>query len=74
MSKSSDNGDLDVFTLSDRTLYRWLDSQDDGWNELPDDQELARLDYTSKRKRLARIGKPLRSLVSRRRRYAYQSE
>ena len=30
MSKSSNYEGWDVFTLSDRSLYRWLDSQDDG--------------------------------------------
>ena len=73
MSKSSDYGGLDVFTLSDRSLYRWLDSQDDGWKELPDDREFARLEYSTKRKRLSRIGQRLRSLIPKRRHYAYQS-
>lgn len=72
MSKSSDYGGLDVFTLSDRSLYRWLDSQDDGWKELPDDREFVRMEYAPKRKRLSRIGQCLRSLIPKRRRYAYQ--
>lgn len=73
MSKSSDDGGLDVFTLSDRSLYRWLDSQDAGWQELPDEREFARLEYAPKRKRLSRIGQRLRSLIPKRRRYAYQT-
>ena len=73
MSKSSDYEGLDAFTLSDRSLYRWLDSQDAGWQELPDDREFARLEVAPKRKRLSRIGQRLRSLIPKRRRYAYQS-
>lgn len=73
MSKSSDYGGLDAFTLSDRSLYRWLDSQDDGWKELPDDREFARLEFAPKCKRLSRIGQRLRSLLPKRRRYAYQT-
>ncbi len=71
MSKSSNYGGLNVFTLSDRSLYRWLDSQDDGWRELPDDSEFSRLEYKpQKRKHLARIKNKLRSLIPKRRRYA----
>lgn len=73
MSKSSYDGGLDVFTFSDRSLYRWLDSQDAGWQELPDEREFARLEVTHKRKRFSRIGRKLRSLLPKRRRYAYQS-
>lgn len=72
MSKSSDYEGLDVLTLSDRSLYRWLDSQDDGWKKLPDDREFAKLEYSLKRKRLSRIGQQLRSLIPKRSRYAYQ--
>jgi|GEM_PF-2126367 len=73
MSKSSDNRSLDLFTLSDRSLYRWLDEQDDGWKELPDDPAFAQLEYTPKNKRLSRIRKKLRSLILKRRRYAYRA-
>lgn len=73
MSKSSDDGGLDVFTLSDRSLYRWLDQQDAEWQELPDEREFARLEVAPKRKRLSRIGHKLRSLLPKRRRYAYQT-
>lgn len=73
MSKSSDDGGLDVFTLECSSLYRWLESQDAGWHELPDEREFARLEYAPKRKRLSRIGQCLRSLIPKRRRYAYQS-
>lgn len=73
MSKSSDDGGLDVFTLSDRSLYRWLDQQDARWHELPDEREFARLEYAPKRKRLSHTFQRLRSLIPKRRRYAYQS-
>lgn len=73
MSHSSDCGGLDAFTLSDRSLYRWLDSQDAEWQELPDDREFSRLEFAPKSKRLSRIGQRLRSLIPKRRRYAYQS-
>lgn len=72
MSKSSDYGGLDVHTLSDRSLYRLLEQQDDGFHELPDEREFARLEYAPKRKRLSRTFQRLRSLIPKRRRYAYQ--
>jgi len=73
MSKSSYYGGLDIFSLSDRSLYRWLERQDDGFHELPEDREFARLELQPKRKRLSRIGQRLRHFISKRRRYAYQS-
>ena len=73
MSKSSDDGDLDAFTLSDRSLYRWLEQQDAGWHELPDEREFARLEVAPKRKRLSHTFQRLRSLIPKRRRYAYQT-
>jgi len=73
MSKSSDYGGLNVFTLSDTSLYRWLDRQDAGWHELPDDREFARLEHDIKLKHLSRIGKRLRSLIAKRRRYEFKA-
>ena len=73
MSKLLDDGGLDVFTLECSALYRWLDSQEAGWQELPEEREFARLEYAPKRKRLSRIGKRLRLLLPKRRHYAYQS-
>lgn len=72
MSKSSDDAYLDAFTLSNHSIARWLDSQDDGWQELPDDREFARLEYALKHKRFSRVGNKLRSILPKRRRYAYQ--
>lgn len=72
MSHSSYNGGLDAFTLSDLSLYRWLEQRDDGWKELPDNREFARLEYTPKQKRLSRIRHKLRSFLPKRRLHAYQ--
>ncbi len=49
MSKSSDYADIDVFTLSDRSLDRWLDQQDAGLYELPDEREFPKLESASPR-------------------------
>lgn len=73
MSKSPNDGGLDVFTLECSSLYRWLDSQDAGWQELPDEREFARLEVAPKRERLSHTFQRLRSLIQKRRRYAYQS-
>lgn len=72
MSKSPDFGSTDVYTLSDRSLYRLLEQQDDGFHELPDEQEFAKLETSSHRKRLSRIGKRLSYFIAKRRRYAQQ--
>lgn len=72
MTKSSNNGGADVYTLGDRSLYHLLEEQDDGLHELPDEREFARLEETSNRKRLSRIGQRLGSLMRKRRRHAYQ--
>ena len=69
MPKSLDYGGLDVFTLSDRSLYRWLDQQDDGWKELPDEREFAKLESAPNPHRHSRLRHKLRSFISKRRRY-----
>lgn len=73
MSRSTRFSNSEAFTLSDRSLYRWLEQQDDGFRELPDDQEFTRLELTYPRKRLQRFGQKLHSLIKKRRRYAYQT-
>ena len=72
MTKSSNHGGTDVYTLGDRSLYRLLEQEDDGLHELPDECEFARLEETSNRKRLSSIGQRFRSLMRKRRRHAYQ--
>lgn len=72
MKKSSNDGVLDVFTLSDRSLYRWLDSQDAGWHDMPEEQEFSRLESAPRGKRLARIKQKIRSLLAKRRQHVYQ--
>lgn len=57
-----DYGGVDGFTLSDSSLYRWLDQQDDDWKELPEDCEFARLDVKPAKTRLAGFRKTIHSI------------
>lgn len=63
MSKSSDYGGIDVLTLEPPSLYHWLDSQDDGWKELPDDREFARLDVRAPNKLVAKLKRKLSNVL-----------
>lgn len=73
MPRSSDYGGMDVFALSDRSLYRWLDQQDDGLRELPEDAEFAKLEMQQKPRKLQRIRNRLRFILKKRGRHAYPS-
>lgn len=73
MFNSSEHRGFDLYSLSDRSLYRWLDQQDTGWYDLPDDKEFARLEYNTKPKRLSGIRSKLSSLLSKRRGYEYKA-
>ena len=77
MSNSNNNdGGIDVLTLESPSLYRWLDQQDDGWRELPEEYEFTRPDVCAPKKRLAKLRRKLRSVFRKpkiyARRYAYQ--
>ncbi len=78
MHNSNHNyGGIDVLTLSDPSLYRWLDNQDDEWRELPEEHEFARLDVCPPKKQLTKLKRKLSSVLRKpkihARRYAYQS-
>lgn len=67
-----DNGFNDSM-LSDGSLDRWLERQEDGLHELPEEHEFKALAKESKSKPLSRVRQKLRSVISKRRRYAYQA-
>lgn len=55
-------GGIALYSLSQPALYRWLDQQDDGLHDLPDDREFLRLGVKPPR-RLARLRKKLGGLL-----------
>jgi hypothetical protein len=67
---------LDGASLSDPALYRWIEQQDNGWRELPEDHDFQPVLQHPSVKRFPLISKRLRTLFrktgSRARRYVFQ--